>query len=343
MQRTLIRNMARLDACCFLALLSIAYPFAAAQADPEPSANSSVVPDPALEEFANTTALFLVDADANARLQPLRDGDTINLFALPSRNVTIEAVTDAAVSRVDFRLNNQTRFRTETSRPFSLVGDEAGNFRSWNPTPGRYALEVTPHSKNGRRVPYRIHFTIIDQPPNVSSPPQSEGEFDVVKIDQPIAVAAEPEARGALSPSSADVDEPLVTIDRSAPPDERAEPEDDAAPIAAPSPPEKAPDYELISEEEYPETKCMGFVSDETEHLTVVCAHQFSDTEAANVLLKSQDGDSKKLCDFLNTQSPMITDCASSLAVIHGLHRGQLYVALRRRTGSYLGIPIRTN
>jgi len=329
--------------------------------------------------------LYLIDADAGVRIRELRSGDTLNLFDLPTHNLSIEAEASEDVSKVIFRLNNQHRFRSETSRPFSLVGDTAGKFHSWKPVPGRYLVETTPYVGETPGATARVEFEVVDVPaaghsaarPAAEMSETGSEELDVVQIQREEAdsqPADRPESRAKLSddaasgrvqPDGVEASARELTAEASmaeavtateqeketgetatTQTDTRAESgaelSNETSVRAGSAPSEPIAEYKLLSETDYPDTRCVGFVSKETEHLTVVCAHRFADIESAQVAINDDGTGAKKICEFLNTQSPMIIDCASSLAIIDGLHRGHLLVALKQRSGDILGIPVRT-
>ena len=334
-----------------LAALAVSSSLGAVSANAEPETTKIGTIEPRGQN--SITRMYLIDADADVRIRELHAGDTLNLFQLPTRNLSIEAETTEDVSKVLFRLNNQHRFRSETSRPFSLAGDTAGKFHAWKPAPGRYLIETTPFVGESPGIVARVEFEIVDEPGPAAAgvKPTNPEELDVVEVDRsnasdsPYADAASRAklADEAVSPGEAAA-EPEVQADAlkvtNETNNEQSAALDDEHKNAAPVAP--LPQYKLLSDSDYPDTRCVGFVSKETEHLMVVCAHRFVDIESAQLVLNPADGAGKKICEFLNTQSPMITDCASSVATIEGLHRGRLLVTLKERSGEYLGIPVKT-
>jgi hypothetical protein len=92
---------------------------------------------------ANTLALKLVNADKQAAIGELADGQTLNLSTLPTRNLDVWAEsTGAPVESVKFCLDNSCR--TENSAPYSL--DDTADPKAWTPTAGAHTLTVSSHT-----------------------------------------------------------------------------------------------------------------------------------------------------------------------------------------------------
>jgi CubicO group peptidase (beta-lactamase class C family) len=97
-------------------------------------------------ESRAVSALRLINADTDMPMATMTDGMTITLSDLPTRNLNVQATTSpATVGSVRFVLDGQN-FRTETSQPYSLAGDDAGDYRPWTPSPGSHTLKATPYS-----------------------------------------------------------------------------------------------------------------------------------------------------------------------------------------------------
>ena len=91
----------------------------------------------------------LINADNAKAIQTLRNGATINLATLPTRNLNIRANTSpATVGSVVFNLSGkQTKNVTESRLPYALFGDNNnGRYYAWTPAPGTYSLKATPYS-----------------------------------------------------------------------------------------------------------------------------------------------------------------------------------------------------
>jgi hypothetical protein len=112
---------------------------------------------------------YLIDAKTDKIIQPLENGDIINL-AVNKLPLNIQAVTDPEeVGSVVFKLNGKV-FRVESQAPYALNGDLDGDFLPWHPKVGKYKLEAIPYSKpNGKGVkgePLMVYFELIRQKVN---------------------------------------------------------------------------------------------------------------------------------------------------------------------------------
>jgi hypothetical protein len=110
----------------------------------------------------------LVNADTDEDIRILSDGDTINLATLPTTNLNIRANSNPEiVGSVQFVLNG-VAYRTESTAPYALAGDSpVGNYLSWTPAKGNYALTSIPYSEsrgNGEAgVSLSIDFMVTDE------------------------------------------------------------------------------------------------------------------------------------------------------------------------------------
>jgi CubicO group peptidase (beta-lactamase class C family) len=109
--------------------------------------------------------LRLINADTDQALMQLVGGSTITLADLPTRNLNVQALTSpATVGSVRFGLDGVANYRTETSPPYSLAGDDAGNYRPWTPGVGSHTIKATPYSaasgSGTAGTPLSVSFTI---------------------------------------------------------------------------------------------------------------------------------------------------------------------------------------
>lgn len=118
-------------------------------------------------EAGAVSSFTLINANNGEAIQELKDGDTLNLAALPSLNLNIRANTNpAAVRSVVFSLNGaEIRDHTENIVPYALFADNnKGDYYSWTPTNGNYTLTATPYSaakgKGEKGTSLSIHFTV---------------------------------------------------------------------------------------------------------------------------------------------------------------------------------------
>ncbi|MEM9674079.1 MAG: malectin domain-containing carbohydrate-binding protein [Bacteroidota bacterium] len=95
----------------------------------------------------SVTSFTLINADTDADIGPLQNGQTLNLATLPTTNLNVRANTNpATVGSVRFALNGNSNFQTENVVPYALKGDINGNYQNWTPNPGDYTLKATPYS-----------------------------------------------------------------------------------------------------------------------------------------------------------------------------------------------------
>lgn len=89
-------------------------------------------------------SLTLVDAETDQTVRMLENQDVI----VATHPFSIRADASLATSRVVFEVNGDV-VRRESARPFSLAGDNSGNYNPWNVPPGDYQLKVTPYTAGG--------------------------------------------------------------------------------------------------------------------------------------------------------------------------------------------------
>lgn len=121
-------------------------------------------------QHSTVSSITLINADTNADIRQLQDGDTINLAGLATLTLNIRANTaPAVVGSVVFNLiGAETRNQTESIVPYALFGDNnRGDYFAWTPTNGAYTLKVTPYSSKAgggtAGTPLTIHFTVTRQ------------------------------------------------------------------------------------------------------------------------------------------------------------------------------------
>ncbi len=112
-------------------------------------------------------ALTLINADTNNDIMALTNGATIYLDSLPTLNLNVRADVTSDVNSLKFQLNNGQSQHTENKAPFTLKGDNNGNYKAWTPTVGEYTLAVTGYSGSKVRgqssQPLIIMFTVAQQ------------------------------------------------------------------------------------------------------------------------------------------------------------------------------------
>ena len=99
-------------------------------------------------------SLHLVDAATDQDIRILNDPAVI----YSDEAISIRADASLATGSVAFFLNG-TQHRRENARPFSLAGDNSGDYNEWQVAPGNYELRVVPYSSSGiegRSATYNI-------------------------------------------------------------------------------------------------------------------------------------------------------------------------------------------
>ncbi|MEE4241703.1 MAG: DUF5060 domain-containing protein [Desulfopila sp.] len=115
--------------------------------------------------YANSVVGFtLINADSNAEIGLIREGDIINLSTLPSENINIRVNTSpAVVGRVEISLQGATVVaRTEQAAPYALWGDNDGNYSAGKLNPGSHILNAIPYENNSAGVALQISFSVVD-------------------------------------------------------------------------------------------------------------------------------------------------------------------------------------
>ena len=107
--------------------------------------------EPPKPQEAAVLAFTLINADTDRPIGPLADGATLDLAALPTRNLSVRAdPSPGFTGAVRFVLDGKT-VQTERTPPYALAGDTGGNYSAWTPAPGRHKLTATPTGPGGRQ------------------------------------------------------------------------------------------------------------------------------------------------------------------------------------------------
>ena len=98
------------------------------------------------------TSLTLINAETGrpvAGFDPIPDGATLNLSALPTRRLSIRANTSPGrVGSVRFTLDGRS-YQLENTAPYALAGNRGGTYHPWTPSLGSHTLRATPYSASG--------------------------------------------------------------------------------------------------------------------------------------------------------------------------------------------------
>jgi len=117
----------------------------------------------------------LINASSDQDLFTLTNGQTLNLSTLPTRSLAIRAnTTPTLVGSVKMSLSGPlNKTVTENSSPYSLFGDNSGNYNAWTPAIGSYTLTGTPYTASGgggtAGTALTVSFTVVDQATSTAS------------------------------------------------------------------------------------------------------------------------------------------------------------------------------
>ncbi len=151
--------------------------------------SSSGVPPEESPADQSVIGFTLVDADTDQPIMPLANSATLDLNALPTKNLNIRANTShTRVGSVRFALDGPyDRDRIEISPPYALMGNVGLDYKSWTPSVGSYQLTATPYTASDgsgtRGTPLTITFNVTQPVAEIVEP-----------VTQPVAEIAEPVA-----------------------------------------------------------------------------------------------------------------------------------------------------
>lgn len=138
-----------------------------------------------LTPFAVTT-FTLLNADTDqpiAGFDPLRDGATIDLTALPTANLSIRANTSpTTVGSVRFAYDGNDNYKIENFVPYTIAGDNGPDYWPWTLTGGSHTLIATPYSEaqlgGTAGTPHKVSFRVEE-----GVKPQSVTSFTLLNAD----------------------------------------------------------------------------------------------------------------------------------------------------------------
>lgn len=147
---------------------------------PTPTLTPSITPEDTLTPTATNTAppsednpavmgVMLVNADTDADIGMVQDGDTLVLSQLPP-NITLRAVTAPQdVGSVSFSFPDNPNFQTENLIPYVINGDTNGNFQPYDVPLGDVTLTVEVFSGTNMTgnpgTPLTLNFTVLESGP----------------------------------------------------------------------------------------------------------------------------------------------------------------------------------
>jgi hypothetical protein len=125
------------------------YTLTAKATDDDGASTTSGAVNISVEEPAPTlavTSFTLVNADTDQDIGALKDGDTINLAGLETRNLSVRANVSGDPGSVRFAYDGNSNYQTENVAPYAIKGDNSGDYNPWTPALGSHTLQATPYS-----------------------------------------------------------------------------------------------------------------------------------------------------------------------------------------------------
>ncbi len=126
--------------------------------------------------MAEIVSFSLIDADKDepiSAFDPIQDGAEIDISLLPTLNLNILAnFSNGRVGSIAFDYDDSADYLIDNVQPFSLQGDERGDFHSWTPSLGSHRVQATIYEQpdKGGQPSNRlaISFTITSSAENIS-------------------------------------------------------------------------------------------------------------------------------------------------------------------------------
>jgi len=111
--------------------------------------NSTVDIELTVNDVLEVTGFTLINADTDAEIGPLNEGDIINISEIGTRNFNVvAAINDVEIGSVVFDFNETIAFSTENVAPYALGGDRSGDFRPLSFDIGANTITATPFSES---------------------------------------------------------------------------------------------------------------------------------------------------------------------------------------------------
>jgi Malectin domain/Putative Ig domain/Secretion system C-terminal sorting domain len=124
------------------------------------------------------TSLTLINSSIDVDFVTLFDGMVININDLP-QSINIRADVNQPAGSVKFGWQGNPNYRVEGVAPYSLGGDNGGNYNDMQIGLGSYTTTATPYTNGGASgtpgIPLNITFYVVEEnvnvPPIVNQPP----------------------------------------------------------------------------------------------------------------------------------------------------------------------------
>ena len=136
---------------------------------------------PQVVQAASVTHFTLVNAANNSDILTIENDSSINLSALSTANLNIRANTSpASVESVSLSLSGATEVsRVEGVAPYTLWGDQGGNYNNGTLNLGFHTLSAIPTDGGSQGSGLSVSFTVMD---NSSGMPRADGGSDQTLI-----------------------------------------------------------------------------------------------------------------------------------------------------------------
>lgn len=120
---------------------------------------------PIKAEPVTIKSFTLVNASTNKDIMKLANGTIIDFKSIGTKDLNIRADINTGVKSVLFNLNNKD-VRVESTPPFTMAGDNNGDYNIWQPQIGNYIIKATPYSEKNatgtKGTALTINFSVID-------------------------------------------------------------------------------------------------------------------------------------------------------------------------------------
>ena len=161
----------------------------------EYNSGSTPPPNPTADPVT-ITKIVLVNTSGTpiAGHDPLVNGAQVNLSNIDATKLSIQAITSATPSRVEFSLSGASSWsQTERVAPYTLFGDQPSGPFAWKPAAPKagdnYSLTVTPYNADGTvGAPTTISFSYVENsnPPPTNGPTVTSIALINTNTDQPV-------------------------------------------------------------------------------------------------------------------------------------------------------------
>lgn len=143
-----------------------------------------------LQSIGEVQSFRLINADTNLPIVTLTNGMIINIATLSTKNFNVQVTTtNGTIVAIRFGYNANSKFRTESLRPFALCGDglPVGNYYVCKELiVGNHTISATPYSITGEAgVNAKISFTISNVTAQNDSDPSGGIEGEVNPTESP--------------------------------------------------------------------------------------------------------------------------------------------------------------